>query len=153
MTDNTPTQEKISLDTIIARFIPIIGAILFITGLGYLIYTSVWNEMSIMIRLGLGFFISFLIVGTGISLTKKLSEFSDIIIGVGFLLFYGTLIYGSRTTDLAVATIPEVATILTASILTVIMAFIAAQRKSITILILGIIGAYLTPFVIGQNNV
>lgn len=146
-------SEKITLDAIISRFVPIIGAILFITGLGYLIYTSIWESLDIMIRLGLGFFISFLIVGTGISLTKKLGEFSDVIIGGGILLFYGTLIYGSRTTDLATATIPEVATILTSAIVTIVMALLAGQRKSLTIIILGILGAYLTPFVIGQKDV
>lgn len=146
-------SEKITLDAIISRFVPIIGAILFITGLGYLIYTSIWESLDIMIRLGLGFFISFLIVGTGISLSKKLGEFSDVVIGGGILLFYGTLIYGSRTTDLATATIPEIATIFTSAIVTIVMAFLAKQRNSLTIIILGILGAYLTPFVIGQKDV
>ena len=37
---------------IIAKFIPILGGILFTTGLGYLIYTSVWEAMVPTVRLG-----------------------------------------------------------------------------------------------------
>lgn len=50
-------------DIIISKFVPIIGALLFIIGLGYLIYTSVWESMTAPIRIGIGFFASFLIIG------------------------------------------------------------------------------------------
>lgn len=46
------TRNELTIDMIIAKFVPILGAILFITGLGYLIYTSVWEAMSQTIRLG-----------------------------------------------------------------------------------------------------
>lgn len=42
----------ITIDQIIAKFVPILGALLFITGLGYLIYTSVWVSMGETVRLG-----------------------------------------------------------------------------------------------------
>jgi hypothetical protein len=69
--------------------------------------------------------------------------------GSGILLLYGTLIYGSRTTDIAIeAKIPEIATIVTAFIFTLAVAYFASLRKSKVILALGILGAYITPFVI-----
>lgn len=68
--------------------------------------------------------------------------------GGGILLLYGTLIYGSRTTDFSQAVIPEVATIVTAFLFTLAIAYFASLRKSKVILALGMIGAYLTPFVI-----
>lgn len=74
------------------------------------------------------------------------------LIGTGILLLYGTLLYGSRTTDIAVAAIPEVATLVTAFIFTLGVAYFASLRKSKVILVLGILGAYLTPFILGQND-
>lgn len=66
---------------IIAKFIPIVGALLFVTGLGYLIYTSVWEAMSQTIRLGVGFFISLVIIGTAFSFSEKLKYFADVVMG------------------------------------------------------------------------
>lgn len=129
---------------------------LFTVGLGYLIYTSVWKDMEVPMRLGIGFFVSLAIIGTAFSFSDKLKYFADIIIGSGILLLYGTLMYGSRTVDavqgIIPAVIPEVATLVTAFIFTLAVAFFASLRKSKVILILGIVGAYLTPFVIGQND-
>lgn len=93
-----------------------------------------------------------MLIGGGYSLTQKTKFFSDIIIGSGILLFYGTLIYGSRATELSQITIPEIATLLTATIVTIAIAYFASIRQSKTILILGMAGAYLLPFVIGQND-
>lgn len=99
---------------IIAKFVPILGAILFVTGLGYLIYTSVWESMDQAMRLGVGFFVSIVIIGSAFSFSDKLRYFADVIMGGGILLLYGTLIYGSRTTDIAIALIPEMVTLITA---------------------------------------
>ncbi len=146
-------SKAITIDMVIAKFLPIIGALLFITGLGYLIYTSVWESLGTMMRLGLGFFVSILIIGTAFSFSEKLKYFADVVMGWGILLLYGTLLYGSRTTDLAtVAVIPEVATLVTAFIFTLGVAYFASLRRSKVILILGILGAYLTPFILGQND-
>ncbi|MCH8518750.1 DUF2339 domain-containing protein [Candidatus Gracilibacteria bacterium] len=142
-----------SIDTIIAKFVPIVGALMFITGFGYLIYTSVWEAMTLEFRLGLGFFASVLIIGTGFSLSDKLKYFADVVIGGGILLLFGTLIYGSRTTELATSLIPEQATLITAIIFTCGVSYLSALRKSKVILVLGLLGAYLIPFVIGQNGV
>lgn len=54
---------------------------------------------------------------------------------------------------MAVASIPEVATLVTAFFFTLAVAYFSSLRKSKVILALGILGAYLTPFVIGQNDV
>jgi hypothetical protein len=138
---------------IIAKFVPILGALLFTTGLGYLIYTSVWEAMDQTMRLGVGFFVSVVIIGSAFSFSEKLRYFADVVMGGGILLLYGTLIYGSRTTDAATAVIPEVATLVTAFVFTLAVAYFSSLRKSKVILVLGILGAYLTPFVIGQNDV
>jgi hypothetical protein len=123
-------------------------------GVAYLLYTSVWVHLDIVLRLGLGFFLSLVVIGGSYSLSEKWHYFSDLGIGSGILLLYSTLIYGSRTTDLATAAIiPEIATLVTAFIFTLAISYFSSIRKSNVILILGMIGAYITPFVIGQNGV
>jgi hypothetical protein len=143
----------LTVDVIIAKFVPILGALLFITGLGYLIYTSVWEAMDQTMRLGVGFFVSVVIIGSAFSFSERLRYFADVVMGWGILLLYATLIYGSRTTDVATAAIPEVATLVTAFLFTLVVAYFSSLRKSKVILALGILGAYLTPFVIGQNDI
>lgn len=72
-------QHSLTIDVIIAKFVPIIGALLFITGLGYLIYTSVWEAMSQTMRLGVGFFVSLIIIGSAFSFSEKLRYFADVV--------------------------------------------------------------------------
>jgi len=151
--ENAFAKENITMDKIIEKFVPIVGALLLIIGFGYLIYANAWIHLTMEIRLALGFFFSVAIIGGSFSLPEKMRFFTDIGIGSGVLLLYGTLIYGSRTTDLATAMIPEVVTLLTAICFTVAVSYFASKRHSKVILILGMIGAYLTPFVIGQNDV
>jgi hypothetical protein len=147
------SPQGLTIDMVIAKFLPIIGALLFVTWLGYLIYTSVWESIGETMRLWIWFFVSLLIIGTAFSFAEKLRYFADVVMGWGILLLYGTLLYGSRTTDLAMsATIPEVATLVTAFIFTLGVAYFASFRKSKVILILGILWAYLTPFILGQND-
>ena len=141
------------MDRIIEKLVPIVGVILFIMGLGYLIYTSVWQDMAVAMRLGLGFFTSILIIGGAFSFSDRLKYFANIVMGGGILLLYGTLIYGSRATEMAEAVIPEVATLVSAVFFTILVTYFASMRKSKAILIIGLIGAYLTPFVIGQNDI
>lgn len=145
--------ENITMDKIIEKFIPIAGALFLIVGFGYLIYANAWVNLSMEIRIGLGFFFSVAIIGGSFSLPDKMRYLADIGIGSGVLLFYGTLIYGSRTTELATAMIPEMVTLITAVLFTVAVSYFASKRNSKVILILGMLGAYLTPFVIGQHDV
>ncbi len=148
----TEPSQGLTIDMIIAKFLPIIGAILFVTGLGYLIYTSVWAWLEDNTRLWIGFFVSILIIWTAFSFAEKLRYLADVVMGWWILLLYGTLLYGSRATDSASAIIPEVATLVTAFIFTLGVAYFASLRKSKVILVLGILGAYLTPFILGQND-
>lgn len=146
-------RESITMDKIIEKFIPIVGALLLIIGFGYLIYANAWVNLPMQIRIGLGFFFSITLIGGSFSFPEKMKYFADITIGSGILLFYGTLIYSSRTTDLATAMIPEVVTLITATLFTIAVSYFASKRNSKVILILGMLGAYITPFVIGQNAV
>lgn len=152
--ENIPVSapEGLTIDKIIEKFIPVVGALFMTVGLGYLLYTSVWIDLDSTVKLGLGFFLSLVIIGSAYSFSEKLKYFADIGIGAGILLLYGTLIYGSRTTDLAAATIPETATLVTAFLFTIAIAYFASERKSQVILVLGMLGSYLTPFVIGTND-
>jgi len=148
-------RENITMDKIIEKFIPIAGAIFLIVGLGYLIYANAWVNLSMEIRLTLGFFLSVVIIGGSFSFSEKMKYFTDIGIGSGVLLLYGTLMYGSRASELAAdtAVIPEAVTLITALAFTVAVSYFASKRNSKVILILGMIGAYITPFVVGQNEV
>ena len=90
-------------------------------------------------RLGIGFFLSVVIIGSAFSFSEKLRYFADVVMGGGILLLYATLIYGSRTTDAATALIPEVATLVTAFLFTLVVAYFSSLRKSKVILALGIL--------------
>ncbi|MEY3783846.1 MAG: hypothetical protein RLZZ230_168 [Candidatus Parcubacteria bacterium] len=153
VTEGEFVSEGITMDKIIEKFIPITGAIFLIVGLGYLIYANAWVNLLMETRIGLGFFFSVVIIGGSFSFSEKMRYFADIGIGSGVLLLYATLIYGSRTTELATAMIPEVVTLVTAVLFTLAVSYFASKRNSKVILILGMIGAYITPFVIGQNDV
>jgi hypothetical protein len=142
-------EGGLTIDKIIEKFIPVVGALFFIIWLGYLLYTSVWVGLTQEIKLWLWFFLSIVIIGWAFSFSEKLSYFADVVMGGWILLLYGTLIYGSLTTETLSATIPEVGTLVTASLFTIVAAYLASIRHSKVILALVLLGAYLTPFVIG----
>ncbi len=146
-------SERLTVDKIIEKIIPVVGALFLVVGLGYLIYANTWVYLPAEIRIGLGFFASIVIIGGSFSLPEKMRYFTDVGIGSGVLILYGTLIYGSRATETAHAVIPEIATLVTAILFTIIVAYFASRRNSKVILMLGMIGAYITPFVIGQQDV
>jgi hypothetical protein len=56
-------QEGITMDKIIEKFIPLAGALLLIVGFGYLIYANAWVNLTMEIKLTLGFFFSVTIIG------------------------------------------------------------------------------------------
>lgn len=150
---NNFTAEGLTIDKIIEKFIPIAGALFLIVGFGYLLYANAWIHLEMEIRIALGFFFSLTIIGGSFSFSENMRYFTDIGIGAGVLLLYGTLIYGSRTTEMVTVVIPEIVTLLTAVLFTFAVSYFASKRNSKVILILGMIGAYITPFVIGQNDV
>ncbi len=139
-----------TIDTVISKIIPVIGALFIVWGLGYLIYSSVWMSIGDWTKVGLWFFAGILCVGGGFSLQNKMKYYADIIISIGVLLFYSALIYGSRTAEAATALIPEQATLIVALLFTGWIAYFASMRKSHVILALGMLAAYVTPFFIGQ---
>jgi hypothetical protein len=141
-----------NIDRFIARFIPIIGAVLFVIGLGYLIYTSVWLTIAYEAKIGVGLFASLLLIGAGYSLRESVRFYADVTIGAGVLLFYGTLVYASRTTSAAEAFLPEHVGLVVSLLFTAATAYFASERKSREILVLSLLGAYLMPFVIGQED-
>jgi Predicted membrane protein (DUF2339) len=144
------TQKQVlSIDLVIEKFIPVIGALFFVVGLGYLLYTSVWAALDTSVRLGLGFFLSVVMIGAGYGATDKLKYLADVIIGGGVVLLYGTLMYGSQATDIGGAVIPEISSLIIAVFFTLAVTYFAAERKSTVIFALGMSAAYLTPFVIG----
>ncbi len=70
---------------------------------------------------------------------KRMQYLSDVVIGIGVLVFYGTLIYGSRASDSSLQVIPEIATLVSGILFTAAVAYLANMRNSKVILILGII--------------
>jgi hypothetical protein len=145
-------DSNLTIDKVIEKFIPIIGAIFLVVWMGYLLYTSVWLNMGFELKLGLWFFLSVVIIWSAFSFSDKLRYFADVVMGGWILLLYATLIYGSRTTELATAVFPEVATLVTAFFFTLAIAYFSSLRKSKVILALWMLGAYLTPFFIWQND-
>lgn len=151
--EKAPSQKKSTdISFFIIKAIPFVGALLLAAGLGYLIYTNIWTHVQPIVRIILGFFTSFLIIGTAWGMQKKLRDFSDYILGIGILLFYGTLMYGSRALESSQAIIPEIATLFTALVFMSVIGYIATIRQSKIILSTSILGAYLTPFFIYQNE-
>jgi hypothetical protein len=145
-------SDEITVDSLIEKFIPIVGAILFISWLWYLIYTSVWALVPELMRISIWFIASILIILWGIKLGDKTKYFWDIVIGWGVLLLYGTLMYWSRVDGIDSATIPEVWALLVSFLFTWLIGYFAEKRKSKEIVIMSLIGAYLVPFVIWQNG-
>ena len=144
-------KETWIMDKIIEKFIPVIWAILLTVWIGYLLYTNIWLALDETEKLGLWFVASFAIIWWATFLPNKYRYLSDVVIWIGVLLLYWTLIYGSRDDNLENIIIPEVATLISSFIFTAIISFFASARKSKVILILWMLWAYLTPFVIWQN--
>lgn len=50
-TSSSSPSNALTIDRIIEKFIPVVGAIFVVVGLGYLLYTSVWVTQPIEIKL------------------------------------------------------------------------------------------------------
>lgn len=146
------TSSKTTSDMIIEKIIPIIGALLLVSGLWYLIYTSVWVILWQEIKLFIWFVTSFLIIFLWLKFSEKLRYFWDVIIWIWILLLYWTLVYWSRSDLWQTAQIPEIMSLIVSFIFTSIVSYFANIRKSKVIIILSLIWAYLLPFVIWQNG-
>ncbi len=141
------------MDYIIQKWFPIIGILFVVGGISYLFYDGIWQTLEKPGRLMLGIILGIGMIGGGYSFEKKLKNFADALIGGGILTLYISLIYGSKFNgELIDAVIPEVITLLIAGIFSVAVYYYSWQRKSINILLLGMLGGYLTPFFIGQTQ-
>lgn len=135
-----------SVDAIVQKWFPIIGILFIVGGLSYFFYDGIWQYISESGRLAIGFIMGLLLISGGHKFSEKLKVFADAVIGGGVLIFYVTLIYGSLFRSMKeAAIIPELWSLLIAIIFSLAIAFYAFQRSSKYILLLGMIGGYLTP--------
>ena len=146
MTDNNSLVDKL-----VQKILPIVGVLFIVGGLSYLFYTWLWGVMDKTARLAFGFFIAVAFMGSGFGLQQKLKQFSDVIIGGGILIFYISLIYWSRFESPSDMLIPEVASLGIALLFALAVWYFSQLRQSRTILGMGILGAYMTPFFLGQE--
>jgi hypothetical protein len=72
---------ELTLDSFIEKILPVIGALLFVVGLGYLLYTSVWPDLDTGVRLGLGFFLSGCCIAGGYAASDRYRYLADVTIG------------------------------------------------------------------------
>ncbi len=143
-------SRTLTIDYIIKKWFPVIGMLFVVGGLSYLFYDGLWKNINEMGRLGIGFIFGVLFIIGGYRFEDKLRGFGDVIIGGGILIMYVTLIYGSRFQDAASAVIPELFALVIALSFSISIAFYSYNRKSKYILILGVLGGYLTPFFVGR---
>lgn len=149
-------EEKISSkstsDMIIEKIIPIIWSLLMASGVGYLLYTNIWVHLDEIIRIIIGFLGSIFIMVSWIKFWNKLKYFWEVVSSIWVLLFYWTLIYASRSSIEVNAIFPEISALFVGFIFTTIVSYIAKARNSSIIIMIALLGSYLLPFVIGQNN-
>jgi hypothetical protein len=147
----TSEEHLSTVDSIVQKWFPIIGILFIVSGLSYFFYDGIWQNISETGRLAIGFIAGLLLIAGGYTFSEKLRIFADAVIGGGVLIFYITLIYGSRFESVKdTAIIPELWSLGIAIIFSLAIAFYATQRSSKYILLLGMLGAYLTPLFVAH---
>jgi hypothetical protein len=145
--------NKSAIDDIIRNWFPVIGILFVVAGMSYLFYESVWQHLNQTWRLGLGFLTGLAMIGASYPLQKASKIIADAILGGGLLMLYLSLIFGSRfQTGSAQALIPETWALIIATLFTLGVAFFSYTRGTQYILLIGILGGYLTPFFIGETG-
>jgi|GEM_PF-1953859 hypothetical protein len=141
------------IDDIIKNWFPIVGILFVVAGMSYLFYEGIWQKLNETGRLTLGFLSGIALISGSYPLEKVSKIIADSILAGGLLMLYVSLIFGSRfeTTEQQ-ALIPEVWALLVAILFTFGVAFFAYTRQSRYVLLIGILGGYLTPFFIGQGD-
>lgn len=147
------TLKKSVIDDIIKNWFPIVGILFIVVGMSYLFYEGVWQELNETGRLTIGFLTGIALISGSYSLEKKSRIIADAILGGGLLMLYLSLIFGSRIQpETAQVLIPETWALIIATLFTVGVAFFSYTRHSQYILLIGILGGYLTPFFIGETG-
>lgn len=145
--------NKSVIDDIIKNWFPIIGVLFVVAGMSYLFYEGVWQKLNESGRLTLGFLVGVAMISGSYALEKKAKIIADAVLGGGLLMLYLSLIFGSRfQTENLQALIPETWALIIATLFTLGVAFFSYTRRSQYILLVGILGGYLTPFFIGESG-
>jgi hypothetical protein len=145
--------NKSAVDDIIKNWFPVIGILFVVAGMSYLFYEGVWQKLNEPGRLILGFLAGVAMISGSYALEKASKIIADAVLGGGLLMLYLSLIFGSRfQTGNVQALIPETWALLIATLFTFGVAFFSYTRRSQYILLVGILGGYLTPFFIGETG-
>lgn len=147
------TLNKSVIDDIIKNWFPIVGILFVVAGMSYLFYEGVWQKLNETGRLTLGFLTGVALISGSYPLEHKSKIIADAVLGGGLLMLYLSLIFGSRfQTDNVQVLIPEAWALIIATLFTIGVAFFSYTRQSQYILLIGILGGYLTPFFIGETG-
>jgi hypothetical protein len=147
------TLNKSVIDDIIKNWFPIVGILFVVAGMSYLFYEGVWQKLNETGRLTLGFLTGVALISSSYALEKKSKIIADAVLGGGLLMLYLSLIFGSRfQTENVQVLIPETWALIIATLFTMGVAFFSYTRHSQYILLVGILGGYLTPFFIGETG-
>ena len=145
------TLNRSVIDDIIKNWFPIVGILFVVTGMSYLFYEGIWQKLNETGRLTLGFLAGIALISGSYALEKKSKIIADAVLGGGLLMLYLSLIFGSRfQIENIQVLIPEAWALIIATLFTVGVAFFSYTRHSQHILLVGILGGYLTPFFIGE---
>lgn len=145
--------NKSLIDDIIKNWFPIIGILFVVAGMSYLFYEGVWQKLNETGRLTLGFLTGVAMISGSYAVEKTARIIADAVLGGGLLMLYLSLIFGSRfPTENVQALIPEAWALIIATLFTLGVAFFSYTRRSQYILLVGILGGYLTPFFIGETG-
>lgn len=145
--------HKSVVDDIIKNWFPIVGILFVVAGMSYLFYEGVWQNLNESGRLILGFLTGIALISGSYPLEKKSKIIADAVLAGGLLMLYLTLIFGSRfQTENVQVLIPEAWALIIATLFTLGVAFFSYTRQSQYILLIGILGGYLTPFFIGETG-
>jgi hypothetical protein len=145
---------KISfIDHIIKNWFPVVGVLFVVAGMSYLFYEGIWQKLNETGRLTLGFLTGVALISGSYPLEKTSKIIGDSILAGGLLMLYVSLIFGSRFETIGQqALIPEVWALLIATMFTISVTLFSYMRQSHYVLLIGILGGYLTPFFIGQGG-
>jgi hypothetical protein len=145
--------NKSVIDDIIKNGFPIVGILFVVSGMSYLFYEGVWQKLNEPGRLVLGFLTGVAMISGSYAVEKTAKIIADAVLGGGLLMLYLSLVFGSRfQTENVQALIPETWALIIATLFTLGVAFFSYTRRSQYILLVGILGGYLTPFFIGESG-